>query len=285
MRGLIALLCASAAYAQQCTAKCCSNEGLSGRFPLWEATYDMQSSTIILPCNMSGYLNASHFSQFGLVSLDWSNAKQLWVAPPMSCEERLVEQAALLKAARPGVRVMGYRNIVKALPWFSAVREKMDDPAFASWFLKFDAHNKTPYHVPQCDTNYDPPKCTALYHDVEQTPGFPHGDGNCSGPCDCGVHPCGEYLFDYSNATANGLADFIVNEVVLGANGLGNANLSGFYLCVPLPPFFLCQNSQKAAARGPEQCPPNFQPPFPPPFPLPSASLFGVPPAIQPARL
>jgi hypothetical protein len=23
---------------------------------------------------------------------------------------------------------------------------------------------------------------------------------------------------------------------VLGANGLGNANLSGFYLCAPLPP-------------------------------------------------
>ena len=154
----------------------------------------------------------------------------------MACEELLVEQAAQLKAARPGVRVMGYRNIVKALPWFSTVREKMDDPAYASWFLKFDAHNTTPYHVPQCDTNYDPPKCTALYHDPEQTPGFPPGDGNCPGPCDCGVHPCGEYLFNYVNATANGLADFIVNEVVLGANGLGNANLSGFYLCAPLPP-------------------------------------------------
>ncbi len=38
------------------------------------------------------------------------------------------------------------------------------------------------------------------------------------------------YLFDYTNATENGLADFIINEVVLGANGLGNANLSGFYL-------------------------------------------------------
>jgi hypothetical protein len=87
------------------------------------------NNRIVQPCNMTGFLNASLFSQFGVVSIDWSNAKELWVEPPMSCEERLVEQAALLKAARPGVRVMGYRNIVKALPWFSSVREKMDDPA------------------------------------------------------------------------------------------------------------------------------------------------------------
>ena len=106
----------------------------------------------------------------------------------------------------------------------------MDDPAYADWFLKFDAHNTTPYHVPQCDKNYSPPKCTALYHDQEQSPGFPSGDGSCPGPCDCGTNPCGEYLFNYTNAATNGLADWIVNEVELGANGLGNANLSGFYL-------------------------------------------------------
>lgn len=225
-----AFLLASGAAAASCGAPCCSNEGLSGRFPIWPSTYNMQDSTIIQPCNTSGWLDAAHFSQFGLVSIDWSNAKQLWVVPPMSCEELLVEQAARLKAARPAVRVMGYRNIVKALPWFSSVREKMDDPVFAPWFLKFDAHNATPYHVPPCDNNFSPPKCSPLYHDVEQTPGYPHGDGSCPGPCDCGVHPCGEYLFDYSNATQNGLADFIVDKFILGANGLGNANLSGFYL-------------------------------------------------------
>jgi len=157
----------------------------------------MQDSTIIQPCNMSGFLNASLFSQYGVVSVDWSNGKQLWVQPPMSCEELLVEQAAQLKAARAGVRVMGYRNIVKSLPWFSTVREKMDDPMYNHWFIPFDVHNKTPFHVPPCDTNYAPPKCSKLYHDIEQTPGvFPHGDGHCPGPCDCGVHPCGEYLYD-----------------------------------------------------------------------------------------
>jgi hypothetical protein len=57
----------------QCTAKCCSNEGISGRFPLWPVTYNMQDSTIVQPCNVSGFLDAAHFSQFGLVSIDWSN--------------------------------------------------------------------------------------------------------------------------------------------------------------------------------------------------------------------
>jgi len=195
---LIFMIAVASLVAQPCK----SNEGIPGRFPRWASTYSMQDSTIIQPCNMSGFLNASHFSQYGVVSIDWSNAKQLWVQSPMSCEEKLVEQAAQLKAARPGVRVMGYRNIVKALPWFSSVREKMNDPAFQDWFLTFDAQNKTPYHVPPCDNNYSPPRCSKLYHDQEQTPGFPHGDGVCSGPCDCGVHPCGEYLFNVSTTYA-----------------------------------------------------------------------------------
>ena len=194
MRAVLAAIAAASSTAAG--PACHSNEGMQGRFPLWEPTWNMQDSTIIQPCNKSGFLNATLFSQYGVVSLDWSNAKQLWVQPPMSCEELIVEQAALLKAARPGVRVMGYRNIIKALPWFSTVREKMDNPEFSNWFLPFSTHNTTPYHVPPCDHNYSPPKCSPLYHDLEQTPNFPTGDGNCPGPCDCGVHPCGEYLFD-----------------------------------------------------------------------------------------
>jgi hypothetical protein len=135
----------------------------------------MRSSTIIQPCNTSGFLNASLYSQFGVVSIDWSNAKQLWVNPPMSCEELLVEQASLLKAARPGVRVMGYRNIIKSLPWFSSVREKMDDPKYASWFLPFDVHNKTPYHVPQCDNNFNPPSARLYTMTLSRLQGFPVG--------------------------------------------------------------------------------------------------------------
>lgn len=142
---------------------CRSNEGESGRFPIWPPTYSAQDSTIIQPCNTSGFLDAAFFSQYGLVDVDWSNGKSLWVNSPMSCEELLVEQARQLKAARPGVRVFLYRNVVKALPWFTSVRTKMDDPAFQDWFLPFKANG--PYHVPQCDNNFSPPRCTLLYHD------------------------------------------------------------------------------------------------------------------------
>ena len=38
---------------------------------------------------------------------------------PMDAETSLVRQAALLKAANPNQKVGVYRNIVKALPWFS----------------------------------------------------------------------------------------------------------------------------------------------------------------------
>ena len=55
---------------------CKSNEGEPGRFPLWPATYNMQDSTIIQPCNMSGFLDAELFSQYGVVSVGAS-------APPL----------------------------------------------------------------------------------------------------------------------------------------------------------------------------------------------------------
>ena len=221
---LLASLAAAAALgAASAVPPCRSNEGEPGRFPTWPATWNLQDSTIVQPCNTSGYL-ADSYAQFGIVSVDWSNGKQHWVVPPMSTEEMHVAQAARLKAVRPGVRVFGYRNIVKALPWFKAVRTAMDDPAYEDFFLRF-APNRT-YHVPQCDKNYDPPKCSPLYHDIEQTPGFPKGDGDCPGPCDCGVHPCGEYLFNHLNSS---LSDWIVAELT-GPNLVGNANISGAYL-------------------------------------------------------
>ena len=51
-------------------------------------------------------------------------------------------------------------NLVKALPWFHTVREKLLDPAYSGFFLKFDATQKGNYSVPQCDNNYDPPICS-----------------------------------------------------------------------------------------------------------------------------
>jgi hypothetical protein len=49
---------------------------------------------------------------------------------------------------------------------------------------------------------------------------------SCDEPCDCGGVPCGEYLWDHRNST---LRAYLLNEVVLGANGLANENISGFF--------------------------------------------------------
>ena len=78
----------------------------------------------------------------------------------MNAAERMVTQAAMTKAKNPEGHVWVYRNLVKALPWFHTVREKLLDPAYSAFFLKFDATQKGNYSVPQCDNNYDPPICS-----------------------------------------------------------------------------------------------------------------------------
>ena len=66
------------------------------------------------------------------MSYDWSNAKVEWAAAkPMDCEQRLQTQARMTKARNADTHVFVYRNVVKALPWFASVREKLDDPACA----------------------------------------------------------------------------------------------------------------------------------------------------------
>ena len=105
------------------------------------------------------------------MSYDWSNAKAQWAAAkPMDCEERLLSQAKMTKAQSKDTKVFVYRNVrrapasharadspsgralqvVKALPWFSSIREKLDDPQYAGWFLRFNGSAPRRYHVPDC---------------------------------------------------------------------------------------------------------------------------------------
>lgn len=82
--------------------------------PNWPVRYAMNSSTIVQPCNASGYFNdysLSQLSKFGIVSIDWSNAKKLWAnAQPMDCEERLLAQATAIKSLNPATYVWVYRS-------------------------------------------------------------------------------------------------------------------------------------------------------------------------------
>ena len=104
----------------------------------------MRNSTVLYTCNNSGYLNVTVANQYGVVVFDWSNAKDLWAnTHPMTSEEDITTQAEMVYAQDPGLpgyapRVWAYRNTIKALNWYWSVRVKLDDPAYSSWFIKFD---------------------------------------------------------------------------------------------------------------------------------------------------
>ena len=199
------------------------------------AQYNMSLSTLSMFCNSSGPLNAVP-GAFGVPSVDWSNMKAQWAATsPMNDNELLAAQAEAIKAANPLAHVFTYRNLVKALPWFTEVREILADPAYAGFFLTFRPNGSLPnasYHVPACDATYDPPLCSAFYHDQEQSPAVPspsnpNPDGACVGHCDCGSVPCGEYLFDWRNSS---VGPWIIAHHLGGPNGLDNAAISGFFI-------------------------------------------------------
>jgi len=138
----------------------------------WGASqYNMSLSTLSMFCNGSGALNSVP-NAFGIPSIDWSNMKAQWAATsPMNDNELLAAQAEAIKAANPAAHVFTYRNLVKALPWFTEVREIVGDPAYSGFFLAFRPNGSlanASYHVPACDTTYSPPLCSALYHDQSQ---------------------------------------------------------------------------------------------------------------------
>jgi hypothetical protein len=207
--------------------------------PPWPPTYELAASTITMQCNGSGYSDPTRGAAFGIVSYDWSNDKYDWAkAAPMDCEERLLRQAQMTKRAAGGnnsTHVFVYRNLVKALPWFSSVRKILDDPAYSGFFLKFDPTKKDDeLHVPRCAPE-SPQKCSPFYHDQEQTPEVPtstspHPDGSCDPTigCDCGTQPCGEYLWDHRNGSQ--LRTWLMDNVIGGPTGLDAPEIDGLFI-------------------------------------------------------
>lgn len=197
-----------------------------------------------MPCNNTGPTDPSTTLGWKYLDFDWSNWKGTGDADgwakhkPMDCEELMVKQVQLTVAASPHQQAFVYRNMVKALPWFTSVREKISDPKYAKWFVRFSdavVANHSLGHVPVCDKTLTT-VCSDLYHDQSQTPGYPHGDGNCAAPgCDVGgVVPVGEYIFDHRNAnvTVDGLTfiDWFITSYFGGPAGLGNDHIIGFYI-------------------------------------------------------
>eukprot|EP01114_Cavostelium_apophysatum_P018996 TRINITY_DN5990_c0_g1_i2.p1 TRINITY_DN5990_c0_g1~~TRINITY_DN5990_c0_g1_i2.p1 ORF type:complete len:447 (-),score=72.88 TRINITY_DN5990_c0_g1_i2:49-1389(-) len=203
--------------------------------PPWEPTYDLGLSTIAMMINASGPYNQTQASHFGIASYDWSSEKAQWVnSRPMDCEERMLAEAKATKAANPNSRPFVYRNLVKALPWFSSVRKIIDDPAYEGFFLRFDKSVPvSKLHVPPCTTQNNVTKCSNFYHDQEQTPNVPtpsnpNPDGACDLYCDCGSVPCGEYLFDHRNGSM--LTEWLLSEYILSDTAMGSPVVSGMFI-------------------------------------------------------
>jgi hypothetical protein len=226
-------------------------------------TWQMNLSTIIMPCNDTGFTDPQSTLGWGIVDFDWSNAKGTGAAEgwakhqPMDDEEMLFKQVQMTAAATPGTTVWVYRCSVYAYPWYTSVRTILDDPAYEPWFLKFKPQGPwsvfvvtspqrsiqiltfifrtwmpTTRYSPKCDNNYDPPRCSDYYHMQEQTPGYPHGDGDCAAPgCDCGTKPCGFYMWNHSStAVVKGqtFQEWFINDYILNKVGMSPL-VSGFF--------------------------------------------------------
>lgn len=195
-------------------------------------TWKMNASTIIMPCNNTGWTDPESTKGWGIVDFDWSNSKgtgssEGWAKhQPMDDEELLFKQVQITTSALPSdadykQTVWVYRCSVYGYPWYTSVRELLEDPQFLNgthpWFMKFKKEG--PWFSDKCDA-FKKDVCSDLYHSQEQSPGYPHGDGDCALPgCDCGEKvPCGFYVFNHSSTVkidGKTFQDWFVNDYML----------------------------------------------------------------------
>jgi hypothetical protein len=101
-----------------------------------------------------------------MVDIDWNSDKVDWSKPhPMNAEENMLKNAQAIQAVDPSTITWVYRNGIKALPWMTTVREKLEDKSYWGWFMPNKGCNPSP-GVYTCGPN----ATTNLYHDFEQTP-------------------------------------------------------------------------------------------------------------------
>merc|ERR1719352_883533 len=127
-----------------------------GTLPKMTQTWMMNLSTIIMPCNNTGYTDPKTTLGWGIVDFDWSNGKGKGAADgwakhkPMDDEEMLFKQVQMTTAATPGSKVWVYRNTVYGYPWYTDVRKILEDPAYEAWWFKFKAD--PPWFSKKCDS-------------------------------------------------------------------------------------------------------------------------------------
>eukprot|EP01047_Picozoa_sp_COSAG01_P039756 COSAG01_NODE_3303_length_6294_cov_3.018402_5_plen_701_part_00 len=109
--------------------------------PNWAPNWNFTESTVIQPTS-SGYFSPNN--SWGLVSLDWSVAKDVWLAHGRNhsnCEAVSTEGCRRLKAAGKATRCFIYHNMELALEWLESQRKVMYDPDKADYFLQYTDGN------------------------------------------------------------------------------------------------------------------------------------------------
>jgi len=90
------------------------DSGARAALPPWAPTFDMNASSIFMPCFASGALPApfppAQAAAWGWRSFDWTNGAGAWARnAPQDCEEALVSQAEATDAVGAGGRSFIYR--------------------------------------------------------------------------------------------------------------------------------------------------------------------------------
>ena len=112
--------------------------------------YQMNHSTIIMPCNNSGYMDPARTVGWSIIDFDWSNGKAIWTKQrPMMDEVVLQNQVKMSTSSSLGQTVWVYRGSMWAYPWYTSVRKTLEDPAYADWYVKFKP--KGPWYSQKCD--------------------------------------------------------------------------------------------------------------------------------------
>lgn len=170
--------------------------------PSWNATWQLNQSTIAQPGNTVGFLNATQAARWGLLSLDWSIANGVWNTGNSSTATgaaTLVEQCRQIKAVNPHTKCFVYRNTELALEWLEPQRAAMYNASRASWFLQYQPGN--PSGTP---------------------PGTVYNE-------DAGAPAAGfkQYFWNYSNADA---AAYVLSVSEMGTLGTASPYVDGTFL-------------------------------------------------------
>ena len=160
----------------------------------------------------------------------WIYRCSVYAYPYVHLYAAVIRKARCMEKLTPFCIICLFVIILASRRWYTAVRELLDDEAYSPWFINFKP--KGPWKSPKCDSYGNPPKCSNKFHMQEQTPGFPHGDGDCAPPgCDCGKAPCGFYLWNHSStAVVHGqtFQEWFINDYMLNKVGMSPL-VSGFF--------------------------------------------------------